>query len=1438
MGAYRDFASAAGSNDEPLIAGSITNPPAHLPPDEAPIDIRLDEDDANLVPPPPASVFDGGEAPPAYTSATSLDGSFVANSSVEKKDTTPPGTYPLNLPGALWASGVLFNPNLSLLDVWVERDPSPDPAPSSTTAPSAAATSTEAASAAAPSGSTARPLPSVDDFFLAKPHADAMFVPETLEWRLVVDQTKICKKPFVDEDVVKIDGIFEACNLEPDSIRLYETVPISLPASAQCAPVCHTSPLPGAAEPLEDFNSHKCWISGRRIISSPPDTITTVLDRRLLFSFKENRESNPAVGLTPKETFVRALRVLVRIVGNAAHGEGRQIVTQGATITQKLGYDGIVRDIFRQLGWPVDVMPADGREAIKPTGLFDGTPESRRLLRVWLELQAWLKYEFELLQRENPRSALLSQPDPPGAIVTRLVTRDAKPGVQALIGFTPDQVDPRYSVMPLAHVTRQAFEFLGLSIDSRDELIKFAYLIKLDVSPDQGAALLSCVENIQTAQRTDSALLKDLIAYEKSRGHFTTRDLDSAYEQLQLTERHLGGAVDRGQIPHDFIADSYRARLREAAAKGDTSDYHGAKEALKVISLSLGRPPILQQAYEARFEMEIDQAYSLLEVSRDFDDSIVLAVYEIRVSDAPGRSEMLRDALGSIAEDRKSDFLRNFLKTGQKPNEGNAEETWQQMPSEDRPAGINNIGNTCYLNSVLQYFFTIREIRERVFQLAAAARQGHQGTETAVEVSRSHRVGGRKVSAREVERSTRFVLHLAELFRQLIHTPDLAVTPKRELAYLALVSSNMEEDEVGGDDANSIPTADSSQQVLSDEPAPLSPAQETALPPATLAEAELMDQSETRVTAPPAGTAPAEAAAQPSADATRATPDAADVPLPPSRAVTMDVRKNAAVAPPLPPRPRHATTMAAQTSEIKVPPPARQNSLMQFGAQQDVSECLDNCLFQLEIALAAQGGSGVHQDEARSPTDARMDVDAAPSSDTSGASEDLLSKLFLGKTCQQLELVDPDATKGPSIHTKREVFKILPVDVLEEGRDLYDGLDGFFDEETLIGSEGKPLRRTVTLIEPPPLLQIQLQRVQYDRQTMRAFKSQAHLEMYETLYMDRYLDFDPANPEDKARLEKRKRSREARRKIAALRSRLADLRPNGKPVSQTLLQAERALKDLSKLSLLEEVERATVGNGTADASAAGAPATPSQMDTDASQASFAPVEALPSLISADLLAFLQAESDAVMAEVAEAERNIAALKQEMTTIWADETRAQYCLAAVFMHRGEASHGHFFLNQRKFGPRPSHDDSSQTGLATAEGANGEEARSTWFKYNDSAVSVVSAAEVLRDTSGATPYLVTYVRKDLQDQIGLLDTVKRQMGAVEAVDGLVEATGEVLQQQQQEEGTQQRDEDVDGSVNKKARLSPPLPVRPATGSVAAMETDSQEAEVAASMRMDVS
>lgn len=117
--------------------------------------------------------------------------------------------------------------------------------------------------------------------------------------------------------------------------------------------------------------------------------------------------------------------------------------------------------------------------------------------------------------------------------------------------------------------------------------------------------------------------------------------------------------------------------------------------------------------------------------------------------------------------------------------------------------------------------------------------------------------------------------------------------------------------------------------------------------------------------------------------------------------------------------------------------------------------------------------------------------------------------------------VSQDSRSRSSVHEKEDLFSHLPVNVAEDGFDLYDGLSGYFDD--IVDFEGKKARMEVSLIDLPPLLQVQLQvmninrstktslminlqRVQFNRETLQPYKSQAYVKFGETIYMDRFLD--------------------------------------------------------------------------------------------------------------------------------------------------------------------------------------------------------------------------------------------------------------------------------------------------------------------------------------------
>lgn len=105
----------------------------------------------------------------------------------------------------------------------------------------------------------------------------------------------------------------------------------------------------------------------------------------------------------------------------------------------------------------------------------------------------------------------------------------------------------------------------------------------------------------------------------------------------------------------------------------------------------------------------------------------------------------------------------------------------------------------------------------------------------------------------------------------------------------------------------------------------------------------------------------------------------------------------------------------------------------------------------------------------------------------------------------------------------------------------------------------------------------------------------------------------------------------------------------------------------------------------------------------------------------ELKNFLLFEKERITNEIGSYRTRVAELKAQLEDVWQGETRAEYELTSVFVHRGASpTFGHYFIYQRWL---PDHPDE-------------------WFKYNDSDVSEASKADVLADTTGdtANPYLV--------------------------------------------------------------------------------------------------
>jgi len=284
---------------------------------------------------------------------------------------------------------------------------------------------------------------------------------------------------------------------------------------------------------------------------------------------------------------------------------------------------------------------------------------------------------------------------------------------------------------------------------------------------------------------------------------------------------------------------------------------------------------------------------------------------------------------------------------------------------------------------------------------------------------------------------------------------------------------------------------------------------------------------------------------------------------------------------------------------------------MMFGKQNDVAECMDNCIFQIECALQFDGG--------------RKDSEK----------QNIVKQLFYGKSQQQIW---PDGEPGksqPSVSVKEDIFAQLLVNVSDDGFDIYDGLSHFLDDT--VEFEGRQAEMEIDILELPPILQIQLQRVQFDRETLQAKKNNSYVKFDETLRMDRFLDAIDAA--------KKAQSRIIRNNLRRCRTRIAALSQSpGGTVSDTL----SSTKDLLSGNLA-----ALIGG-----------------------------------VDADLIAYLDSEKEHVGTELERCRTEAQTYKEELEQLWAESTGAEYELCSVFIHRGTSpSWGHYFFYSRDLPNNP-------------------------------------------------------------------------------------------------------------------------------------------------------
>lgn len=117
----------------------------------------------------------------------------------------------------------------------------------------------------------------------------------------------------------------------------------------------------------------------------------------------------------------------------------------------------------------------------------------------------------------------------------------------------------------------------------------------------------------------------------------------------------------------------------------------------------------IERSKGAITESELKRSYySFGDINHETSSKRILEIYQYNLFINPHRSLEYKESLKIIASHRNSNILEQFLKTG------TINEHLFEIGLVQLPAGLNNIGNTCYLNLILQYYFSLTPLRESI----------------------------------------------------------------------------------------------------------------------------------------------------------------------------------------------------------------------------------------------------------------------------------------------------------------------------------------------------------------------------------------------------------------------------------------------------------------------------------------------------------------------------------------------------------------------------------------------------------------------------------------------------------------------------------------------------------------------------------------------------
>lgn len=299
----------------------------------------------------------------------------------------------------------------------------------------------------------------------------------------------------------------------------------------------------------------------------------------------------------------------------------------------------------------------------------------------------------------------------------------------------------------------------------------------------------------------------------------------------------------------------------------------------------------------------------------------------------------------------------------------------------------------------------------------------------------------------------------------------------------------------------------------------------------------------------------------------------------------------------------------------KIPDQESLDVSIEVGRQQDVTECMLNYMDQLEKAVVLNRK-------------------------VQGEHFESMSKLFNGSIIEGFRDI-----LNEKIHGKQNIeeeFTSILISLHDKPKTLHEALEHFFnnDEEVMELKEFGQVKKQSHLKKLPDILQIQVQRVEFNKEILQPIKNNFQMEYPEILYVDRYVN---GVVDDKVK-DQYKKYQEELKKCEEKRLSLRKKCTGTTSVSQSL-SLRASLSSTIKCLQFELQDN--------------------EMEFDKDQIN-------------QSLKLLSSMKDHIDMQVELINTRISYLNYKIANHYNEYQKYGYELFAAFMHRGEADYGHYWI----------------------------------------------------------------------------------------------------------------------------------------------------------------